>query len=134
MCLFQIKDHEEQNQSKVNDLWPTQDNIASGDMSYSYDTFSERFSGENQLKPQDNMMQETCKEYKCKYCIKSFSQGGSLNRHIHTIHDGHKDHKCKICGKSFSDRGNLHTHIQFMKAAKIKNVNIVLNHLLEHNL
>ena len=53
MCLFQIKDHEEQNQSKVNDLWPTQDNIASGDMSYSYDTFSERFSGENQLKPQD---------------------------------------------------------------------------------
>ena len=51
------QDHEEQNQSNVNDLLPTH----SRDMSYSYGTCGERFSEENQLKPQNNIMQETCK-------------------------------------------------------------------------
>ena len=56
---------------------------------------------------------ENHKNYKCNTdsCGKSFSQIRSLNRHIHTVHEGHKDYKCKSCGKCFSLAHNLKSHI-----------------------
>ena len=47
----------------------------------------------------------------CESCGKSFSEAGSLKKHIHTIHEGHKGYKCESCGKSFSQAGDLKRHI-----------------------
>ena len=52
------------------------------------------------------------KDHKCDKCGKLFSAAGTLNRHIHTIHEGHKDHKCETCGKAFSQADNLRRHIR----------------------
>ena len=41
------------------------------------------------------------KRWKCDSCSQSFTQSGSLNKHIYTVHGGHKDFKCQFCGKSF---------------------------------
>ena len=54
---------------------------------------------------------ETCKNYKCGSCGKSFSQKSNLKKHIHTVHEGLKDHKCEFCGKSFFDASTLKKHI-----------------------
>ena len=61
----------------------------------------------------DRELFSTChKDHKCKYCGKSYSDGGHLKRHIHNVHEGHKDYKCESCGKSFSEAGNLKKHIR----------------------
>ena len=71
------------------------------------------------------------KVYKCESCGKSFTHAHSLKKHIYTIHEGNKDYKCESCGKSFSEGGKLkNTYTQFMKATKITNVNLVVNHFL----
>ena len=49
--------------------------------------------------------------FRCKYCSKTLTQKGNLNKHIHTIHNGHKDYNCNACGKSFS-QASLKKHIQ----------------------
>ena len=49
---------------------------------------------------------------KCEFCKKSFTQAGSLRRHIKTIHKGHKDFKCDTCRKSFTQASILRTHIK----------------------
>ena len=38
---------------------------------------------------------------------KSFSEAGSLKKHMYTIHELHKDYKCESCGKSFSQTSIL---------------------------
>ena len=50
------------------------------------------------------------KEYKCESCGKSFTQAGSLNKHIKTVHEGHKDFKCDSCEKSFTQNRSLRIH------------------------
>ena len=105
--------HEGENQSKVNHpLLSTQDNIASiGDMSYSYDTCTKRFSDENNLKRHNYVMHKNYKEYKCEPCGKSFSQAGHLKTHINSVHHEQKDKNCDSCGKAFSQAGHLKSHI-----------------------
>ena len=44
-----------------------------------------------------------------KFCENSFSEVGSLKRHINT--EGNKDYKCESCDKSFSQKRNLKRHI-----------------------
>ena len=72
--------------------------------------------------------------YNCEPCGKSFSQGQSLKKHIHTVHERHKDNKCESCGKSFFTAGDLKIHIHRvhdMMDTKITNVNLVANYFLQ---
>ena len=60
------------------------------------------------------------KNYKCESCEKSFSQAGTLKRHIYTVHEGHKDHKCEVCSKSFSMAHHLKKHIHTVHKAQMQ--------------
>ena len=48
---------------------------------------------------------------KCDSCGKSFTETGSLKKHIKTIHKGKKVFKCDTCGKSFNTASYLNKHI-----------------------
>ena len=39
-----------------------------------------------------------------KFCDNSFSEVGSLKRHINTVNGGNKDYKSEYCDKSFSQK------------------------------
>ena len=56
---------------------------------------------------------EIC-EFRIHSSGNSFTEAGTLKKHIHTVHEGNKDHKCKICGKSFIAAQNLKKHIQIV--------------------
>ena len=90
------------------------------------------------MKKHIHTVHEAHKHYKCQSCGKSFSVASSLKLHSHEVHEGRKDNKCGSCGKSFSRAEYLKGHIsavQFMKAAKIKNVNyVVTNHFLKQEI
>ena len=47
----------------------------------------------------------------CVSCGKSFSEAGTLKRHILIIQEGHNDHKCEYLGKSFPGSATLKNHI-----------------------
>ena len=49
--------------------------------------------------------------YNCEKCGKSFSENGTLNKHIKSIHED-VQYNCEKCDKSFSDKSNLKRHIQ----------------------
>ena len=70
---------------------------------------------------------EGCKDFKCKPCAtvhegdkdlkyefsdNSFSEEGTLEKHIHKVHEARKDHKCKYWDNFFSEGGKLKKHIQ----------------------
>ena len=69
------------------------------------------FSDAGSLKRHIQSFHEGQKDHKCESCGKLFSRADQLKRHIHTVHEGHKDHKCESCGKSFSQAGQLKKHI-----------------------
>ena len=49
------------------------------------------------------------KPFACKECFKSFSDSGSLNKHLRT-HSGERPFICKECSKSFPQSSELKTH------------------------
>ena len=51
------------------------------------------------------------KDHRCDSCDKSFSRLYTLEKHLHTVHDGFNDHKCEFCGKSFTQAPSLKKHI-----------------------
>ena len=50
------------------------------------------------------------RKLKCNLCDHSFTEKGSLNRHIKASHEGMKPFKCNICDTSFAQKGNLNNH------------------------
>ena len=55
---------------------------------------------------------EDHKDLKCEFCGNSFSEEGTLEKHIHKIHEARKYHNCKCCDNFFSEGGKLKKHIQ----------------------
>ena len=43
------------------------------------------------------------KAFQCKICDKSFSENGSMTKHMASIHEGKKPFKCEVCEKSFAE-------------------------------
>ena len=50
------------------------------------------------------------KDHKCGSCDKAFSQSGSLNTHIKSVHEKQKNHRCIDCEKTFVDLSSLKSH------------------------
>ena len=50
-----------------------------------------------------------------QFVKKTFSQKGSLNHHITTVHEGKQPHKCPIGKEKFAIKSNLNIHIAFSK-------------------
>ena len=50
------------------------------------------------------------RKYPCLQCDKTFTQTGSLTRHIASVHDGRK-YPCLQCDKTFTDASHLRRHI-----------------------
>ena len=65
------------------------------------DSCGKSFSEAGTLKRHIQTVHEGHKNFNCKSCWKSFSQEGDSKKHIYTVHEGHKDNKCDTCGKSF---------------------------------
>ena len=74
-----------------------------------------KFAQARSLNKHIHTVHEGLQDHKCEPCGKSFSQPRNLKRHIHTVHEGHKDYKCKSCGKSFSRVQGLKKHIQIIQ-------------------
>ena len=47
---------------------------------------------------------------KCNICDANFSQKGSLNKHIESVHEGKKPYKYTVCDSNFSTKQNLNRH------------------------
>ena len=48
--------------------------------------------------------------YSCNFCVKSYSQAGSLKDHEGSVHNGEKCHKCKMCDALFTNYMSLMRH------------------------
>ena len=94
--------------------------------------YGKSFTEAGSLKKHIKTIHEGHTDFKCDSCGKSFTQAGTLRIHIKTIHEGHKDFKCDSCGKSFTQAGDLRQHIKTIhQGFKISNVTLVENHFLD---
>ena len=59
-----------------------------------------------------NLKNPEQKRYQCNQCDKSYTQRGTLNQHIETIHQFVK-HQCAKCGMIFKKRQSLRNHLKF---------------------
>ena len=57
----------------------------------------------------EKVIQQSHKEYSCRYCSKTFQFRSQLALH-EIIHTGEKPYSCDVCGKSFNRRNNLKVH------------------------
>ena len=56
------------------------------------------------------------KIHQCEICKETFSQTGSLGRHVASVHHEEKPYECTICGTtSFAQRYNLQVHMKSCK-------------------
>ena len=49
----------------------------------------------------DHGLADKSRPFACKTCGKYFTQPGSLNRHINTVHLKQKAHACQLCDKRY---------------------------------
>ena len=48
------------------------------------------------------------KNFKCDVCDKSFTEKGSVKKHM-LVHSRMKEHQCEVCEKKFSHKSNIKT-------------------------
>ena len=102
---------------------------------YKCEDCGKSFSEAGSLKKHIYTVHEGHKDYKCEDCGKSFTQSQSLEIHLHTVHDGFKDHKCESCGKTFSQPQSLKKHIHIVHEGKKRlQMWLVVSHSLNHTL
>ena len=70
----------------------------------------EWFPSEKKLEEHTNTSHDTQKEFKCKYCLKTFDWQSNYTRHLNK-HTNKKEFKCKICHYSFNIISNLKRHM-----------------------
>ena len=58
------------------------------------------------------------KPFKCNICDASFSEKGSLNKHVASVHEGKKPFQCTICDAKFGARGTLNSHVRTIHEGK----------------
>nr|XP_034179184.1 uncharacterized protein LOC117603800 isoform X1 [Osmia lignaria] len=81
-------------------------------------------SDDNEIKPQTRKKiirkkhQHKNKNFKCNYCLKSFSTDWYFKVHV-AKHTGEKQYPCKICTMSFINRSDMKDHL--LKEHKIGN-------------
>ena len=63
-------------------------------------------------------MKEGNKALECSVCNKSFSDKGTLKRHLLRAHEAGKSHICNECGDKFYDKRELKVHILSMHEGK----------------
>ena len=55
----------------------------------------------------------------CKICIKTFTNEGSLFKHMKLDHEDEKMYNCEQCRKLFGNRGTLKTHVLIHTGEKL---------------
>ena len=73
---------------------------------------------ENSDETRSTSVQEKKKPFKCDMCDYSFSEKGSLKKHIASVHEGKKPFNCSICGYNCSEKGTLKKHIASVHEGK----------------
>ena len=70
----------------------------------------ELFQNEKMLQEHVETAHDSLKEFKCKYCKKTFDWQSNYSRHLNK-HTNKKEFKCKICNYSFNIISNLKRHV-----------------------
>jgi uncharacterized Zn-finger protein len=52
------------------------------------------------------------KKYNCEICPTSFTERGSLKRHIAKVHEKKNSFECYICNKKFAMVADMNQHIK----------------------
>ena len=65
---------------------------------------------ENSDGTRSTSVQEKKKPFKCDMCDYSFSEKGSLKKHIASVHEGKKSFKCDLCDYSCSHKSAMSQH------------------------
>ena len=68
---------------------------------------------EDPLLISDDFIETSKVQYSCNQCAKSFSERGTLKRHIKSAHENVR-YNCDKCDKSFAQNGDLNRHIKFV--------------------
>ena len=70
------------------------------------------------MAPNTESVHETKKIFKCLICDNTFTQSGSLNRHIKTVHVGKKQFSCEKCDSEFIRKHDLKLHTKTVHEEK----------------
>ena len=95
----------------------------------------------------DNELNNKIKQYKCKYCNKTFNSNSNMYEHrknvcekkinnnidIINYNDIEKKYKCKYCDKLFKNSSNMYEHQRKICKDKINNINNSNNSNITNN-
>ena len=66
----------------------------------------------------DSQINKGKKPFKCSICDSSFSQKGTLKRHMASVHEEKKPFKCPTCDAGFAQKGKLIRHLESVHELK----------------